>query len=253
MSGDCSKESEWQEGIQQHSVREDSTLQANYLPYPLSKWATWHPTVLKEITVFSEEASIPRRSFTTLAGCFHFGLFSQLLEEKSSLLVCRLNLPTSGLMHSCPISPVTTIFEMVWKSWIPSDILEILLICWHSPSCPGGNCETFWKAHLSSEPRVWEPRTEETNGKLQKKGFCLTLKQTTSEKKSMNIPQYADGFLPPVLAQIDPVAYKAMGPDDSVLTSQPICCGSGQLGGPLVSTAVNTGSVRHYSIPKQRL
>lgn len=182
--------------------------------------------------------SIPRRSLTTLAGCSHFGLFSQLLEERRSLLVCRLHLPTSGLMHSCPISPVTIVFKVVWKGWIPSDILEILLICWHSPRCPGGNCEAFWKVHLSREPRVWEG-AEQTKGKLQKKRFCLILKQTTSEKKSMSILQYADGLLLPVLAQIDPVSYKTMGPDDSMLTSQPVLCGGGQgvqVGGPLFPT-----------------
>lgn len=32
MSGDYSKESEWQEGVQQHSIRGESTLQANYVP-----------------------------------------------------------------------------------------------------------------------------------------------------------------------------------------------------------------------------
>lgn len=65
-----------QEGIQQHSARGDSILQANSSPYALPKRATRHPTVLREHCAFKrgqypqETIHNPGRIFS-FSVCFH--------------------------------------------------------------------------------------------------------------------------------------------------------------------------------------
>lgn len=93
-----------QEGIQQHSTRGNSNLQANKIWYPLNKWATWHPTALKQSLCFQKRPVSPGDHSQSWQHIFIFGLFSQLLVERSCLLVYQLNLPNSALMYSCPTS-----------------------------------------------------------------------------------------------------------------------------------------------------
>lgn len=81
---------------------------------------------------------------------------------------------------------------MMGKSWIPSDILEILLICWHAPSRLGGNCEPPKSSLVKRAPGV--RGAEKTKGNLWKKGFC-SVSETNCLRKE--IREYPSGCRQP--------------------------------------------------------
>lgn len=156
--------------------------------------------------------NIRRRLFAALAGYFHFQFVLTAACERSCLLVCRYIHYTVPWCTVVPLHlPVIRIFETMWKSWIPSDILRITADLLTFSHLSGWQLWDVPKRTCQKTPLRGGRGREQTKGNLWEKGFCVVFETNhlRNLQTSLNM-QMASCFS--YLTQIDSASYKTTGP-----------------------------------------
>ena len=174
----------------------DLSLPANSIPCPHNKQGTRRPTVLASSLCFQNRPVSPGVIHHS-GGSFHFWfVFIAASGEQGCLgLLAKFTqmCPDVQLSHFIRLS--LGFLKWCEKLEFPLTYLKSWLICWHSPSCPGGNC-FVQKGCCVRGAGATTGNTLEALWSL-KRVFAWFFKQSCSEKKSTSIPPCPHGFSAP--------------------------------------------------------
>ena len=215
-----------------HSTRGDSTLPASDIPVHVTSKPHDIPLPWKSHLAF-KRGQYPQEILRKPRGIFfcfffHLGLFPQLWGERgecslSMLVKFTKHRPAAQLCHFICLSRGS----LKWCEKVEFHLTDSKswLIGWHSPSCPGGNGETFQNALVTRARCVrggWATKCpSEAPGA--EKGLLLDFRNKLPQKRNLwtSLHTQMASHLP-CLAQMDPASCKNIGPGKEELMTPPL-------------------------------